>query len=293
MRILIGTLHSAENEFAECVASIHQQTHQDFEHFIIRGLPEREAHDTLYSTFMARGHEFDLFMKIDADMVLEDANFLSAVVEHFRQLPNDIDVLTIPVFDMYLRQPIIGMHTFRSTVKWPRVTDNLFTDKFSVPKERRIIEEKRFFRKVTHCKNPTPFQAFHFGLHRGVKIVEAKIEGGDIKNWLFRNADHWKAYETVRRNFWECEEVLLGLATLGYELALAGHFKTEHVSYTNPYAAQVFQHYSDWDVPKIKEELRRLYYKNGGWLPSKLRLGFIKCASLFADFSRPRSQATA
>jgi hypothetical protein len=288
MRILIGTLYVNENEFEECVASIRQQTYQEIEHFIIEGLSKHEAHDALYSTFMARAHEFDLFMKIDADMVLEDQNFVSSIVEDFRQFPSHIDVLTIPVYDMYLRQPIIGLHTFRNTVKWPRISDQLFTDKFPVPKERRIIEHERYLKKVTHCKNPSPFQAFHFGVHRGVKIVDAKIEQGDIKTWLQRNAGHWKAYQTVRRNFWKYKERQLALATLGYELAFAGFFTTEHVSYTNPYAAQIFERYSNWDVSALGEELRRLHLRNGGWLPSLLHFGLIKGKTIIASSRNSR-----
>ena len=116
-RILVGTLYSGENEFEECVASIKKQSYQNFEPLVIRNLPNKEAHDTLYKTFMDRSHEFDLMIKIDADMVIENERLFEKIVRKFQR--NDkLKDLEIAVFDFFSNQLIWGMHAYRNTVKW-------------------------------------------------------------------------------------------------------------------------------------------------------------------------------
>ena len=48
MKIYVGTLYSGENEFEECVAAIQNQTYKNYDHFVIRDLPNKEAHVTLF-----------------------------------------------------------------------------------------------------------------------------------------------------------------------------------------------------------------------------------------------------
>lgn len=98
----------------------------------------------------------------------------------------------------------------------------------------------------------------------------------DIRKRPWQALGHWNSYETVKQNFWKFGDLKTGFATLGYELAFAGKFSVQHISYTNPFAAQVFEQYADWDVQAMKTELRRLNRKNGGWLPSLLHFAFIK-----------------
>ena len=142
MRILVGTLYSIENEFEECLEGIRQQTYRDFEHFVIQGLPKREAHDALYGTFMTRANEFGLFMKVDADMVITNRDLFARIVDTFRQSPNT-DVFTIEVYDFFTNRLIDGMHTFRSTVRWQKRENAIFTDRHSIPPERQLYDFAR------------------------------------------------------------------------------------------------------------------------------------------------------
>jgi hypothetical protein len=53
VRILVGALHTAENEFEDCARSVRSQTHRDFEHFVFTGLGNVEADVALYGDFQA------------------------------------------------------------------------------------------------------------------------------------------------------------------------------------------------------------------------------------------------
>ncbi len=114
---LIGTLHSGENEFDLCQKSIKNQSYRNFKHIVFSGLSNIKAHNTLYDNFMKSSESFDYFVKIDADMILEDELFLENLNKYLKS-HQDISQLIIPVFDYYTDNHIYGVNIFKSSVKW-------------------------------------------------------------------------------------------------------------------------------------------------------------------------------
>jgi len=268
MRILVGVLYSGENEFAECLAALQRQSYRDFEYFIVTGLPKREAHDRLYGIFMARAKEFDIFVKVDADMVIEDRDLFAKLVDRFWQNPN-MDQLTIAVHDFFTDRLIEGMHAYRSSVRWPKRDSDVFTDRHPVPRDRQVIDYDDLAPAAIHCKNPSPFQAFHFGLHRALKILTyLQLSRGQPSNLQF----HLNNNELVWHHFLRTGDVRLGFAALGAELALRGDFNVAHISYTNPYAQGIFQRrYAHWGAVRIKWVVRWLRFRNRACIPALRR----------------------
>jgi hypothetical protein len=259
MQILVGTLYTIENEFDECVAALGRQTLQSFDHFVIQGVPNREAHDQLYQRFMNNAQEYDLFIKLDADMIIISEQLFSSIVDRFEHEAN-MDLLTIMVQDFFTGRLIQGLHTFRSTVQWSQRADDVFTDAHSIPRNRTVVDDNDLAPAAYHCKNPSDFQAFHYGLHRGVKVRQAllvsKKQPVQLVTRLQEIVDIWNRYKQLgdRR---------LGLAALGAELGIRGDFTSDHINYTNPYAAQVYEErYSGWDEETIQREVRRLRLRN-------------------------------
>ena len=60
-----------------CCNIINTQKDVDVHHEIISGLPEHEAHIKLWQTWNRAKSKHDLFVKIDADTVLNDAHSLA------------------------------------------------------------------------------------------------------------------------------------------------------------------------------------------------------------------------
>ena len=119
MRILVGTLYTIENEFEECVSSIRRQTYPNFKHIVIKNLPLKEAHDTLYQTFVDRSDEFDLLIKVDADMVVPDEEFFTKIVSKFRQ--NEwLELLQVHCYDYFSDRLIAGLNTYRNSMRWEK-----------------------------------------------------------------------------------------------------------------------------------------------------------------------------
>jgi hypothetical protein len=237
MRLLVGTLYSAENEFAACCDSIRAQTHDNFEHVVIRDLPKREAHHALYGLFMSKADEYDLLVKIDADMVLVQRDFFRKVVARFTA-DRELDLLLVAVHDYFTDGLVTGVNIFRNTVRWNLGEEDLFTDRIHVEGTVRKAEKDLhdLAPAAWHCPDSGEFQAFHYGFHRGMKAVR----GG--KRWSILRAvlDHY------RRN----PEPRLALALLGADAALQPRFSVQHISYNDQTVARFFEERYEGQTPE-------------------------------------------
>jgi hypothetical protein len=279
MQILVITLVTIENEFEECVASIARQTYRDYRHVVLRDLESTAANRALYQTFVQRAAEFDLLIRVDADMVIENDHLFAWIVERMCGRPS-VDMLSIDIHDFFTDGLISGLHSYRNTVQFP-LDDPFQPDHVVVRDGRTLIERSQLGYGIRHCKNPSPLQALHHGIHRGVKMRE----------WIRRgNAQriYWYAsmIEQIRKNFVKRRDRRLVLALLGAELGLRGAFSVDHLSHQSELPKRVLQateHRDDADLERI---VRRLQREAWGFLPAPLRM----CALRFAGV-RPLGRA--
>jgi hypothetical protein len=236
MRILVGTLYTIENEFEECCASIKNQTYRNVEHVVIQGLPNKEAHDTLYRTFEQRAAEFDIMIKVDADMVIENHYLFDKIVSRFEADPQ-LSWLCLQVHDFYCNRLIWGLNVFRNTIRWLYRGEELFVDhnvdQASVTK--RQLNDPELTPAAIHSKNPGPFQAFHFGFHRGQKCVQP----GRI--YAKREVLQWKLFRDVLVHYRKTGDVRLAYALAGFEQALTGRHDDTIVSFENSFLRDLFE----------------------------------------------------
>ena len=260
MRILVGTLRTIENEFSACVEALNRQTHREFEHFVVRDLPNKQAHDALYDTFMRRAGEFDLFVKVDADMVIQNGDFFRRLIASF-EAHSDKRGIVIPVHDFFTDTLIRGLHAYRSGVKWNTGDEEVFVDPSPVDGAQMIDDVDDLTPAAEHCPDPSPFQAFHFGAHKGLKAREA-LERGIPGTLRFHSGN----VEQVWRHFLRNGDVRLGLAALGGEMGLAGRFRPEHMDFDHPRLSELLKRYEDLDAVALARAVRRLRRRNWGWL---------------------------
>jgi hypothetical protein len=264
VKIFVGTLKTIENEFEECVASIERQTHQNFEHFVFEDLSNKEAHDTLYRSFMERSDEFDLMVKVDADMVIENKELLAGIVDRFEQHPQLKD-LVIAVHDFFSDRLIWGMHAYRNTMTWQTNDENLFVDRASVEPEAKMQDDEDLAPAAIHCKNPSPFQAFHYGIHKAMKMIQP---GRWPKN-LHQSRFHWTNVQETRDHFIESGDRRIGFAVLGAEFGLREDVQPKHISYSNLYLRERFEQFVDLKTEELRTEIDR--HAPFSFLPNWLR----------------------
>lgn len=284
MRILVGTLHTIENEFDECIAAIQRQTHRNFEHRVFSGLGNEEAHAALYGDFASKRDCFELLIKVDADMVIQSDRLFEQIEAQF--LRRNMKMFTIAVHDWFSDRLICGLNTYRNDIVWRGDEAGVFVDHVQVHASERETDWNCLAPAAFHCPNPSPFQAFHFGLHKAMKVIQPHSPGVNRVHWRMR--EHWENIAETERHFEKSGDRRLGLAVLGAELVLSGIFRAEHISYEHPKAHEYFVKYGDLDTEEIKKEIRRLRRQSGGWLPSHIRRAWLwyrfrsKHASLYA-----------
>lgn len=220
-RFLVGVLCSGEPQYERCIEAIRRQSGVEYEIETIADLPNKGAHDRLYATFMDRSGEFDYLVKVDADMVVLRPTLFTEIAAVFEARP-DLMMVTVPVRDYFTDQAIVGLHAYRNSVRWPTSEERVFVDDPPVP----ICLREEFpdlGPAADHCPDPSHYQSFYFGVHKGLK-VRAACE--DLPRREGQLVFHWENIEKIWLHSQRNEDPRLLVAALGGELAIAGEFTT-------------------------------------------------------------------
>jgi hypothetical protein len=245
MKILVGTLYTIENEFEECRRSIQRQTYTNYDHIVIKDLPKREAHDTLYGTFMEKSDTYDLLVKVDADMVLCKNNLFEKIVEKFSG-DSELDLLLIAVQDYFTDELLIGINVFRNSVRWEQNSNDLMTDRVHIRESIRKTEKDYvdLAPAAVHCPDPSPFQAFHFGFHRGMKAYYA--------------GSNWRILRSIFRHYRRNPDTRLAYALLGANAAFTNRFTIMNISYNDDTLLNYFNRsYAIIAAEPLQREVKR------------------------------------
>lgn len=168
-RIFVGTLSCGEAEFDECVAVVAAQTGVSVTHHIIKNEPEFEAHNMLWAAWESQKHAHDLFVKIDADTVLNRDTALLEIYQLY--IDPAVTGAQILLHDYFTDDVISGLNSFSPAVQFRPASKRLFADHadFGHNKVLKGDAVKHLAPIGWHGKNPSPSQAFHFGFHRKMK----------------------------------------------------------------------------------------------------------------------------
>lgn len=169
MRVLIGTLYSGEPQFTRCLRSLENQTYANWRHCVISHYPNRDAHSLLYRAFMYAEAEFDLYIKLDADMEFQRPSALAEIVAMFSE-NRQLGHIEAAVYDYFSDSRIMGLHAFRAGAFWPDQNEEIFVDSKPVSNGRHQMLWDTPAPFVNHCLNPNQSQAYYFGYHRATKI---------------------------------------------------------------------------------------------------------------------------
>jgi hypothetical protein len=237
-RILVGMLATDENEREQAIAALRAQTHPDYEFFLIENQPNKAAHEALYSRFMAAAARFDVFLKLDADMVLTRDTALAEVAGYFAANP-DVGLLTFELIDWYSDTLIPGMVITRNTARWPVHDDQLLVDSSVSVTGRHVTVSDRRAALAVHSPDPSPLQAFRFGVHRAMKAIQDDRPPERREAWKAQN--QWDILNATWANFVARRDARLGLAVAGAEMVLRDGSASAGRNYTGPRVRDRFE----------------------------------------------------
>ena len=143
-------------------------------------------------------------------MVLQRPVFFEQVSAFFESHP-EIDLLTVAVHDWFTDELISGLHTYRSHVRWPDHAEDVFVDPSPVADDRWVLDFDTLAPSAWHCPDPSPYQAFHFGMHKAVKVLAAR-RGRSGRLRAPQGYGHARNVELIWRQFLRTGDPRLGLA---------------------------------------------------------------------------------
>ena len=123
-KIFIGTMYSGEAEFNESTNIIESQKGVNVKRLVIENLNEIDAHNKLWEAWNKTKNQYDLFVKIDADTILNHDLCLHNIWNLFQQNPRATGAQLL-LHDYYTQQHIAGL--------------NCFTPKVIFKKSKRIL----------------------------------------------------------------------------------------------------------------------------------------------------------
>lgn len=273
LRVLIGTLFAGENELQLCRGSVERQEYRHYKHIVLRNLPNKEAHDRLYRSFMEASEDYDLFVKLDADMVFRDRDALGTLVSLFEENPA-LDHAVLAVHDWYSGRLIEGLHVFSSNARWRRPDDHLFVDESpEIPGQYvRIWDDPAPV--VDHAPDPSGLQAFRFGFHRALKLVQP---GRAPLLWQ-QFVRQGKQLTGCWRRFIETEDLRRGHALMGAESVLEGSLEPSLYAENHERLQEVYEvEVATLGPEEVKDRLSRMW-KHGD---AKRWLGFARATGPF------------
>ena len=167
MRIFVGTMYSGEEEFEKSRECITSQKNVEITHFIIDSLPEYEAHNTLWNKWNSCKNNFDTFIKVDADTIIDDREMFSKIGAEFQKNPR-LTGMQIPLHDYFTDGPILGLNCFSPKVVFTPAKSKLHADHADSGHDivYRNEQVSHLAPAGRHCAYPNNKQAFHYGLHR-------------------------------------------------------------------------------------------------------------------------------
>lgn len=198
-KILILTLNSGENEYEDSLVILRKQSYKNWEHVVFSNLPNKIAHEKLYSYIMDHSNDYDLFVKLDADMMLWDENSLENIVRYFEKNPN-VDQANFSVWDVISNQKIIGLIVFTRNARWEKTNEMLFVDHTPKIPGKRLLIWGNPSPVAYHCHNPHPSQAFHFGAHRAMKAIQKDREKKNTIQSVIQWNFLWRAWRFYKRD---------------------------------------------------------------------------------------------
>ncbi|WP_136810720.1 hypothetical protein [Desulfosediminicola flagellatus] len=272
MKIFVGVLHTYENEYERCMQCIKRQIDCDFEIFEFHNLKNKQAHDALYSTFMDMSDEFEIMIKVDADMVLTRDTYFKEVSHVFQENPL-VDRVYVAVHDYFTDRLIMGLNAFRNTVKWEKNNkEDLFVDIRPIAHGIKIKDFENLAPAAWHCPDSSPFQAFHFGVHKAIKAIQP----GRAVLHSAGGARHWSNIAALKSAFEQKYDISRGYALLGAEYGLRAQIYPENLDYDDETLHRQFEKFVGIDESGLRNIIQIYSKKNFWWLPHALQVFLLR-----------------
>jgi hypothetical protein len=175
-RVFVGMLHVGEPRLASAVRRAETQEAVQVTMSLIGDLPKWAAHEELFRRFTVMGPDFDVLVKLDADMEIVHPRLFAAVAAVFDADPG-LDHIILGVDDWLSGETVQGIQFWRGGVRWDEPPPDLFTDLPASSARRGWSFIRTGIPLVVHAEDPSDLQALRYGAHRALKAANTHKSG--------------------------------------------------------------------------------------------------------------------
>jgi len=239
-KIYIGTGYCDENknELKQCCEKVNKQKNVIIEHEIFyTSYIWKDTFQKMYDTWGTKKQDFDLFIQLDADIVLIN----DTIVSYMYNLLNgkkSYNQIVFPLYDFLSDTNLLILNCYKPTVKFNKLTHiHRFDMEYS--------NYKRFPRKIidpivgTHSGNPTILTAFHYGWHRQLKTIATPGQKTILNN--------------VKNSYEKTKNEYRGHAVAGIKYATKYMRETKDTSAVGYKNVVFLEHYNNY-IKKVQEQ---------------------------------------
>jgi hypothetical protein len=231
-------LACGENEKDQAIAALNAQDHDDWDFFLIENKENKVAHEELYSRFEASANSYHLFLKLDADTVFRRTSALREISAMFDSRPDAAGIL-VDLLDFYSNSLLPGLMITTGDVRWPRTADKLMVDSYYRTRGEMLHISSEESAVAAHSPDPSPLQAFRFGVHRATKAIQN--DRPVAERWVEKAQMQWQLLELVWQNFLRTRDRRIGMAVAGAEFVISGSGASYVRNYMDPAVAAAFE----------------------------------------------------
>lgn len=197
---LVITLYSGEAEFDDCASAIKRQTDCKVDHIVFKDLSEIDAHNALLETFENEKCRYDLFVKVDADTIIDHDDAFKIVYNKI----HDASSAQLKLYDFFTLDLINGLNFYNPQKnQYVKTSDKLYCDR-SIIHSSKVLYSDQFNDIVPvgrHCAYPNDKQAFHYGFHRGLKNRKSEFNATSKAASIHKDRARMIACEGFRQAF--------------------------------------------------------------------------------------------
>ena len=200
IKVLFITMYSGEGDFKKSQASALQQEGIKADFFVVKNLSMQEAHVAIYSHWNEHKDKYDMFVKLDADMVFNDNKKVKQVWNNIKD--TNTACLIVPIHD-YLRDKnvpgmVFGTKQCSFNIEKVKAKAQFDTGVYVIEPGYKKIESSELAPSGLHGHFSLPIQTFSQGVKR-------KIRG------------QWDVYKEVNRLFLKHNDMLRLMFLIGWE----------------------------------------------------------------------------
>jgi len=209
IKVLFLVMYSGEGDYEQCIEAAKNQVGIEYDFFEVKNLSLKDAHIAIYSYWNEHKDDYDMFVKLDADMVLINQ---TKVIDVWNEIKNTKLALLCVWVDDFLRKRLVPGMIFGTRHCTFNIDNVINGEKAVFDTGMYVVESGYTFTDQSIADKLAP-SALH-----GYYSLPIQLFAQGVKRRL-RRGGQWDIYQIVQNEFLVNPDKLRFMFLIGWALA--------------------------------------------------------------------------